>query len=146
MAIVSLCSVHGERSNGGGNNKNETCTTDDDCKGRKVCNLENNRCVKNNRNGTCTTNDDCKGSKVCNMENNRCVRCIEDSDCRTGNNNQNATIVEGGQMTGQFCFISKCKDTLPANATCIKDSWCTSGMCKDGECAEDKAGRGQYQG
>ena len=31
----------------------------------------------------CTTNEDCKGRRVCNTQDNRCVKCMEDSDCRT---------------------------------------------------------------
>ena len=102
---------------------------------------------RNNNEGACTTNDECEGSKVCDIENSRCVKvkCIEDADCKTGRAAQyrNAHLDRQffRQMTGQICFISKCKDTLPLKATCIKDSWCTSGMCQNGECAEGKSGR-----
>ena len=102
-----------------------------------------------NNTDTCTTNDECKGRKVCNIENGNCVRCIEDSDCRTGKRGTAKMEMarrsqNRGQRSGQFCFVYKCQDTLPANATCIKDSWCTSGMCQNGECAEGKTAKYGY--
>ena len=94
-------------------------------------------------------------------------KCIQDSDCRTGKALLYRSLgfdehdrvhyrdvpapVERGQRHagpavattrkhdgGQFCFVNKCHDTLPGKATCIKDSWCTSGMCTNGVCAESK--------
>ena len=96
---------------------------------------------RNNNEGACTTNDECEGSKVCDIEKSRCVKvkCIEDADCKTGRAllYRNAHLDrQTDEMTGQFCFLSKCKDILPLKATCIKDSWCTSKMCKNGVCAE----------
>ena len=134
---------------------------------------------RKNNDRTCTTNDECKGTKtkVCDIENNRCVKCIQDSDCRTGKAllyrslgydkhdrvHQPVPVERGqrtrtdgkaapltarriaapvrGQRNGQFCFFNKCHDTLPGKATCIKDSWCTSGMCNNGVCAKGKSGR-----
>ena len=129
MAIVALSSAKRERGGRGGN--------------------------QDNNDGACT-NDKCKGSKVCDIENNRCVKCIQDSDCSTGKSmvakspytrrgvtNRKGTVRQffREQRTGQFCFVSKCQDTLPLKATCIKDSWCTSGMCKNGTCSEGKDGK-----
>ena len=119
--------------------------------GSPVAGLPDGRNLLDGRNndGTCNTNEECKGRKVCDIENNRCVnKCIEDSDCRTG---KAAPVVgkmmrrgDRGQRTGQFCFLFKCQDTLPGKATCIKDSWCTSGMCKNDKCAEGKTGGRGY--
>ena len=103
---------------------------------------------QNNTDGTCTTNDDCMGRKVCNIKNNRCVmvKCIEDSDCMPSKIHRMDTYrdMTRGQRTGKFCFLYKCKASLPSKATCFKDSWCTSGMCKNGKCAKGKTGKSGY--
>ena len=41
---------------------------------------------RKNNDRTCTTNEECRGTetKVCDIENNHCVKCIQDFDCRPG--------------------------------------------------------------
>ena len=78
---------------------------------------------------SCTYNGDCNGRKICNTHYNRCVDCIEDSDCRRG----------------QFCVLYMCRDTLPLEAACVEDSWCTSETCSDNKCADRKENDGQLR-
>ena len=59
------------------------CNGDDDCTrgNRNTC--DNNRCV-----ASCTSDDECRGRKpVCNTDTSRCVRCNVDADCTNGNRN-----------------------------------------------------------
>ena len=130
---------------GGRKTNDRTCTTNDECKGTKtrVCDIEHNHCVK------CIQDSDCRTGKALlyrSLGNDKHDR-VHYRDVPV----QVPVPVERGQRHagpavattrkhdgGQFCFLNKCKDTLPGKATCIKYSWCTSGMCENGVCAESK--------
>ena len=47
-------------------------------------------------------------------------RCVIDSDC--------------AKVQFAFCFLRKCRKSLPAGGTCVTNAWCDSGKCANNIC------------
>ena len=113
------------------------CFTDGDC--------ASDRCV-NGFCADCERNADCRAGQFCDPAIKLCwdqlgsgAPCVEDDNCQSGQCNLvcDGCLANSDCADGEFCGLSaRCQAEQPAGRLCFDDSWCASGDCRAGFCAE----------